>query len=496
MDHGISGVKRPFKFLANVFFVVALMGIGAAWAQDGEPVHTHTHIDEAAEAVFRDHISGPIVQSKCVYCHVEGGVSGHTRLVFARAADAPDHEAFNLHVFADFLGAAEHGHEDHDREHGPERILTKIQGAGHGGGVQVPVGSDDFDNMDRFLALLDGHSQGFVARLLEGLDDGDTSLLFAITTPADEETVAGNAVTVSAIGAPTEAVHLAYRPAGDSQDGFAYLGAAVNGAAARYAWNTSDMMDGDYELAALFTEDGGDSITRDLIHVTVDNVDPAQPPDIVEDSGYKTQALRMGERHEIITADGVTVTLPPGALDADDRITITVVASLDPETAPGDAVGVGVDVSLDSGQTAFREAATIALPYPEGKPDGIVHNTDIPETDLSLWFFNAEADAWEMVAGAMVQPDAGVVVADVTQTGEFAIFHAPMAMAEPNGEDVTEPESDAAARGDDGGGGGCTMLPMVPPGPPDDPTLIGLLGLVTVYLIFGRRRLRRQVAMG
>ena len=33
-------------------------------------------------------------------------------------------------------------------------------------------------------------------------------------------------------------------------------------------------------------------------------------------------------------------------------------------------------------------------------------------------------------------------------------------------------------------------------GPPDDPTLIGLLGLVTAYLIFGRRRLRRQVAMG
>ena len=36
--------------------------------------------DAPAEDLYRDLIS-PIVQSKCVNCHVEGGVSGHTRLV-------------------------------------------------------------------------------------------------------------------------------------------------------------------------------------------------------------------------------------------------------------------------------------------------------------------------------------------------------------------------------------------------------------------------------
>ena len=43
---------------------------------------------ESAEDVFRTYISGPVVQSKCIHCHVEGGLSGHTRLVFVPASDA------------------------------------------------------------------------------------------------------------------------------------------------------------------------------------------------------------------------------------------------------------------------------------------------------------------------------------------------------------------------------------------------------------------------
>ena len=42
---------------------------------------TSTAVESAAK-VFRELISGPIVQAKCVACHVQGGLSGHTRLVF------------------------------------------------------------------------------------------------------------------------------------------------------------------------------------------------------------------------------------------------------------------------------------------------------------------------------------------------------------------------------------------------------------------------------
>ena len=55
---------------------------------------------------FLDHISGPIVQAKCVNCHVEGGVSGHTRLILHPSSN-PDHETLNLAVFKKFLADVE-----------------------------------------------------------------------------------------------------------------------------------------------------------------------------------------------------------------------------------------------------------------------------------------------------------------------------------------------------------------------------------------------------
>jgi len=70
----------------------------------------------------------------------------------------------------------------------------------------------------------------------------------------------------------------------------------------------------------------------------------------------------------------------------------------------------------------------------------------------------------------MPQPDADRVVADVTHTGEFAIFDAPVMMA------------------DDGrGDGGCVAVPVLPGvGGPLDPTLPALVGLALAYLLLAR----------
>ena len=101
-------------------------------------------VGETAAEVFRERISGPIVQTKCVTCHVKGGQSGNTRLVFLPLSN-PDHEAHNLQVFKDFLA---------DVDDGATYILNKIQGVAHGGGVQVAAGTADYENMERFLGLL------------------------------------------------------------------------------------------------------------------------------------------------------------------------------------------------------------------------------------------------------------------------------------------------------------------------------------------------------
>ena len=104
----------------------------------------------SAEEVFRDHVAVPIVQARCARCHVEGGISGHTRLIFTES-EAADHETRNLAAFREFLASVEGG---------ADLMLHKIQGVAHGGGVQVPAGSPEFASLERFLRLLDGSAAG------------------------------------------------------------------------------------------------------------------------------------------------------------------------------------------------------------------------------------------------------------------------------------------------------------------------------------------------
>ena len=110
---------------------------------------------ESAFHVFEHDISGPIVQAKCVACHVEGGASAHTPLVFVRA-DVEGHLEMNFDQFKDYLAQDDdHGH-DHDDDAPRDVVLGKIQGnLSHGGGEQVPADSDEFRDMERFLAILE-----------------------------------------------------------------------------------------------------------------------------------------------------------------------------------------------------------------------------------------------------------------------------------------------------------------------------------------------------
>ena len=140
-----------------------------------------------AEEVFATLIS-PIVQSQCVNCHVEGGVSGNTRLVFVTSADA-DHLAKNFSVFETVVAEVEDG---------ADYILNKVQGVSHGGGVQLAAGSDGFSRMERFLRLLEGEEVDATAvtpaNLFEGvrLESWSSTLrraaiVFAGRNPTEEE---------------------------------------------------------------------------------------------------------------------------------------------------------------------------------------------------------------------------------------------------------------------------------------------------------------------
>ena len=121
--------------------------------------------DPEAEA-FRT-LASPVVQSKCVNCHVIGGVSGNSRLVFVTDAD-PDHLSKNLNAFTSLLESVNDATGD-----GADYVLGKIQGVSHGGGVQAAAGTDDFAAMEKFLGVLEGGDSGPVtitpANLFEGV---------------------------------------------------------------------------------------------------------------------------------------------------------------------------------------------------------------------------------------------------------------------------------------------------------------------------------------
>ena len=177
------------------------------------------------------------------------------------AADSSPEGGFWLYYFDD---PADDVHGDEVPKVGYARLFT--------GNVPLPGGGTTptrFIVNSGFYLSPDGV---FVQRLLEALEDGQTSMMFGIATPQEWDVVAGDDVSVSVEGAPTDTVHFAYRLAGLPEAAFTYLGAAANREAfAAFAWDTLDLPDDDYELVAVYTEDDGNSVIYDAIEVRVDN---------------------------------------------------------------------------------------------------------------------------------------------------------------------------------------------------------------------------------
>ena len=154
-----------------------------------------------ATEVFGEHISGPVVQAKCVNCHVQGGIAGATRLQFVRSS-TPNHATRNLNVFDNLLATIDDG---------AALVLNKIQGVGHGGGVQVAAGTDEFAHMEWLIGLL-GEDVSPAPITPQTLFDNvqmatarktirRAALIFAGRTPTEDE--------YAAIGGGSEALRLA-----------------------------------------------------------------------------------------------------------------------------------------------------------------------------------------------------------------------------------------------------------------------------------------------
>lgn len=96
---------------------------------------------------FNSNLSDQVVQGVCLECHVEGGRAETSALVYVPSSTA-GHEITNFNLLQSYIDA------DADNAN---TILEKVRGLGHGGGLQLDVESDDYDNLVAFLGLIGGN---------------------------------------------------------------------------------------------------------------------------------------------------------------------------------------------------------------------------------------------------------------------------------------------------------------------------------------------------
>ena len=99
---------------------------------------------EKISTLYSETISSQIVMRRCVACHVQGGISQMSRLVFRRGTGSSV-QSDNMAQFTDFVST---------NSAGDQLILARVSGIGHGGGTVLPTGSADYNALAEFLALV------------------------------------------------------------------------------------------------------------------------------------------------------------------------------------------------------------------------------------------------------------------------------------------------------------------------------------------------------
>ena len=132
----------------SIFFAYNTSAVPGELYYSGTPVTlaigTEPPAEPASLTLYNASISAPIVQSRCVSCHVSGGASGNTRLVFVRSS-VDNYMTLNYNEMVDFV---------RNTPNGASLILSKPQGIGHGGGIQLLSGSIELDNLSKFVEAL------------------------------------------------------------------------------------------------------------------------------------------------------------------------------------------------------------------------------------------------------------------------------------------------------------------------------------------------------
>ena len=97
-----------------------------------------------AAVFFASNISTPLIQSRCIACHIEGGVATASALRYTPDA-VSGHETSNFQLLQGYVAADQAA---------ANTILEKVRGVNHGGGLQLSSDSEDYQSLVEFLGLL------------------------------------------------------------------------------------------------------------------------------------------------------------------------------------------------------------------------------------------------------------------------------------------------------------------------------------------------------
>ena len=122
-----------------------LKSVGEPPQSEPEPPRApEVSLAEQISTLYAETISSQIVMRRCVACHVQGGVSQMSRLVFRRGTGSSV-QSDNMAQFTDFVST---------NSAGDQLILARVSGIGHGGGTVLPIGSAGYNALAEFLALV------------------------------------------------------------------------------------------------------------------------------------------------------------------------------------------------------------------------------------------------------------------------------------------------------------------------------------------------------
>ena len=134
--HGVTA--RATAMLGAV--TALLLGAGACDYEDPVATGGCDNLTERFEAELWE----PLLGQRCVLCHRDGGLAGHTAFVLSRD-DGPEGLAHNLSVVAAIAD---------ERIDGESVLLLRPTGRhpeGHGGGALVDVGDPEYEALSRFV---------------------------------------------------------------------------------------------------------------------------------------------------------------------------------------------------------------------------------------------------------------------------------------------------------------------------------------------------------